>query len=81
NPATSSEESQFNSPNTSFTLTLNGSSVSMTELSQQTTGSVTSRYWRRDLQFASGTHTLVGRWRWNGQLIQTNTITIRASSR
>lgn len=80
NPATSSEESQFNSSNTSFTLTLNGSSVSMTELSQQTSGGVTSRYWRRDLQFNSGTHNLIGRWRWNGQLIQTNTITIRVHS-
>ncbi|HSM45183.1 MAG TPA: S-layer homology domain-containing protein [Acidimicrobiia bacterium] len=78
NPATSSEESQFNSPDTSFTFTLNGSSVSMTEDSQQTSGNVTSRYWRRTLQFSSGTHTLVGRWHWNGQLIQTNTIVVSA---
>ena len=79
NPASSSEENQFNSPNTSFTLTLDGSSVSLTELSRQTSGGVTSRYWRRDLSFSPGTHTLVGRWRWNGQPIQTNTITITAS--
>ncbi|HVR77966.1 MAG TPA: hypothetical protein VMS99_06185 [Acidimicrobiia bacterium] len=77
-PASSGEENQFNSGKTSFTLTLDGSSVSMTELSQQTTGNVTSRYWRHDLRFTSGTHTLVGRWRWNGQVIQTNTITIDA---
>lgn len=81
NAASSSEQSQFNSSNTSFTLTLNGSTLSLNELSQQTTGNVTSRYWRRDLQFNSGTHTLVGRWRWNGQVVQTNTITIRARSR
>lgn len=78
-PAGSAEETQFNSAGTSFTLIVDGSTLTLTELSQQTSAGVTSRYWRRDLQFSPGTHTLVGRWQWNGQLIQTNTITIHAA--
>jgi hypothetical protein len=78
-PASSSESSQFNAPGTSFTLEVDGSSVSLNELSQQSGGGVVARRWRRDVSFAAGSHTLVGRWRWNGTLIQTNVLTIRAS--
>jgi hypothetical protein len=79
NPASSGEQNNFNSGDTSFTLALNGSAVSMGEIPQQTGGGVTKRYWNREISFSPGTHTLVGRWRWNGTLIQTNTLTIRAS--
>jgi hypothetical protein len=79
NPASSTEDNRFNSSATTFTLTLGGSNVSMSEIPRQTSGGVTSRLWNREISFSSGTHTLVGRWRWNGTLIQTNTITIRAS--
>jgi hypothetical protein len=41
---------------------------------------VTIRSWRANLSFSSGNHTLVGRWRWNGDLIQTVTVTVRAAS-
>jgi hypothetical protein len=78
-PASSSENSQFNASNTSFRMTIDGSNTSLNELSQQTSGGVTSRRWRRQLSFSAGTHTLVGTWRWNGTVIQTNTLTIRAS--
>jgi len=79
NPASSGEQGNFNAGDTSFTLALNGSTVSMIEIPQQTGGGVTERYWNREISFSPGTHTLVGRWRWNGSLIQTNTITVRAS--
>jgi hypothetical protein len=80
NPASASEQSQFNSQDTSFTLSLDGSNLSLKEIPKQSGGGVTSRYWRRDITFSPGTHTLIARWRWNGTLIQTNTITVRAAS-
>lgn len=79
-PASTAEENQLTASNTSFTLTLNGSNVSVNEIPRQSGGGVTNRYWNRDMSFPSGTHTLVGRWRWNGTVIQTNTLTIRASN-
>jgi hypothetical protein len=79
NPASSAEQSQFNSSSTTFALTLNGSSLSLNGLSPQTSGGITTRNWRRDIAFTPGTHTLVGRWRWNGALVQTSIITVRAS--
>jgi len=78
-PASSAESAQLNSSNTSFAMIVDGSSLSLNELSQITAGGVTARRWRRDLSFSSGTHTLIGVWRWNGTVIQTNTLTIRAS--
>jgi hypothetical protein len=79
-PASSGEQSQFNSQNTSFSLSLGGSNLSLNEIPKQTSDGVTNRYWRRDIRFTAGTQTLVGQWRWNGEVIQTNSITIRAMS-
>ena len=79
-PATSEENSEFNASGTSFTLTANGAVVSMTALPQYTSGGITHREWRREMSFASGTHTLVARWRWNGELILTNVVTVQVSS-
>lgn len=79
NPATSSQQSQLNSSSTKFTLSLNGSNLSLNALSPQTSGGVTTRDWRRNMTFSPGTHTLVGRWRWEGDLVQTSTLTVRAS--
>lgn len=78
-PASSQETNEFNASNTLFDLRLDGAALSIDELSQQSGGGVVERRWRHDMQFATGTHTLVGRWRWNGTVLQTNTITIRAS--
>lgn len=78
-PATSGEEAEFNSGNTTFTLTANGSSVALTARSPHTEGGVTTRYWTRQVGFEPGTHILVAQWRWDGQLIKTSKITIRAS--
>jgi hypothetical protein len=80
NPASSSEQSEFNSSDTSFTLSLNGSDLSLNELPKKTGGGVINRYWRRNITFSPGAHTLIGRWRWNGTLIQTTTVTVRAHS-
>ena len=52
----------------------------MNEIPRQSGDGVTNRYWNRDMSFPAGTHTLVGRWRWNGTVIQTNTLTIRANN-
>jgi hypothetical protein len=80
NPASPSEQSQFNSSDTSFTVSLDGSDLSLNEIPKQSGGGVTNRYWRRDITFSPGTHTLIAAWRWNGTRIQTNTLTIRAGS-
>jgi len=80
NPASSSEQTQFDSSDTRFTLSLDGSAVSLNEISPVSGKGVTNRYWRRDITFSSGTHTLVGQWHWNGALIQTTTLAIRARS-
>ncbi|HUG08781.1 MAG TPA: hypothetical protein VMP13_07805 [Acidimicrobiia bacterium] len=77
-PASTSEHNRLNSSNTSFSLDLNGASVPLVELDQETSSGVTTRLWAAHVQFSSGTHVLVGRWRWNGQLIQTNTIVVTA---
>ena len=79
NDPSPAEQDQFGAARTTFSLTLDGSEVSLDELNQQSGGGVTNRYWLTYLSFPSGTHTLVGRWRWDGQLIQTSTVTIRAS--
>jgi hypothetical protein len=80
NPASSFEENGFNSQDTSFTLSLSGSNLSLDEIDKQTGGGVTNRLWRRDVTFAPGSHTLIGQWRWNGTLLQTSTITVHAAS-
>lgn len=80
NPASSAEQSRFNSQGTSFTLSQDGSNLSLDEIPKQSAGGVTNRYWRRDISFSPGTHTLIGRWRWDGALVQSNTITVRAAS-
>ncbi len=78
-PPTSAEQSAFNASNTSFSLTLNGTSQSLNELPKESDGNVISRNWRRNMTFSEGNHRLVGRWRWDGVVLQTNTIIIRAS--
>ncbi|MGH8947150.1 MAG: hypothetical protein ACRDVL_13510 [Acidimicrobiia bacterium] len=78
-PATSQENSQFNAAGTSFTLTANGEVISMTSLPAETRGGISYREWRRDMSFSAGTHTLVARWRWNGELVLTNIVTVRSS--
>jgi hypothetical protein len=76
--ATQGEENEFDASNTRFTLTLDGSTVSMGQVPLQSGSGVTNRYWRTDVTFSPGTHTLVGTWRWAGEMIQTTTITVRA---
>ena len=79
-PASDEEMDGFNAASTHFTLTLDGSSTGLTGLPASPEGGVTIRSWRANLSFSSGNHTLVGRWRWNGDLIQTVTVTVRAAS-
>ncbi len=78
-PANTQEMNAFNAANTRFGLTLDGASLSIDELARESGGGVVERRWRRSVQFSPGTHTLIGRWQWSGNVIQTNTITIRAS--
>jgi len=77
-PATSPEVNAFTSSATSFTLTLNGSAVSLTPQPITDNGSTSEKTWRRTLSFTSGNHTLVGQWRWDGALVQTTIVTVRA---
>ncbi|MEE8376427.1 MAG: hypothetical protein V3S26_08925 [Acidimicrobiia bacterium] len=77
-PASDNEMDDFNSANTHFTLTLDGSSTVLTALPVSGEDDVTIRRWRANLSFSSGDHTLVGRWRWDDDLIHTVTVTVRA---
>jgi hypothetical protein len=78
NDATQAEENAFEASNSRFSLAIDGSTVSMDQIPLQSGGGVTNRYWRGHVTFPAGTHTLSGQWRWNGRLIQTSTITVRA---
>ena len=78
-PPSGPEQAEFQAGNTGVSITLDGSDLSLTELSTQIGGGLITRRWRRDVTFTAGTHTLVARWTWAGDLIQTNTLTIRAS--
>jgi hypothetical protein len=78
-PATSQENSEFNAAGTSFTLTANGEVISMTALPVVTSSGISYREWLRGMSFSAGAHTLVGRWRWNGELILTNVVTVQVS--
>ena len=79
-PATGAEMNEFESASTHFTLTLDGSIQSLTALGTSDEGDVSVRSWRKSLNFSAGNHTLVGRWRWDGDLIHTAVITVRADS-
>ena len=78
-PATVDETTEFESAATRFTLTLDGTEVSLNTLGPLAGTHGLERQWATRLSFSAGNHTLVGRWWWNGDLIQTNTITVRAT--
>lgn len=67
------EESEFLSGNTEFRLTLDGSTVSLTEEGVSTSSSRATRMWNTTLVFTEGNHVLVGEWRRDGELIQSTT--------
>ena len=79
-PATTAELGEFNSTSTNFALTVDGNAANLSALPTDTEGNVTTRSWRTAVTFGTGTHTLVGRWRWDGDLVQTVTVTVRAGS-
>jgi len=78
-PPSAGEQAQFQAGDTEVTITIDGSDIAMTELGSQIGGGLVTRRWRKDVTFAPGTHTVVARWTWAGDLIQTNTLTIRSS--
>lgn len=69
------EESEFVSAGTTFTLTLDGSPVNMTQQTSSTS-SQTQRLYSTHMVFTGGSHALVGEWRWNGVLIQRTTASL-----
>ena len=79
-PASAEEMEEFSGSNTHFSLTLDGSVAGLSELAITTEDGISIRTWRANLTFAAGSHTLVGRWRWNGDLIQTSVVTVRAGT-
>lgn len=78
-PYQGTEQAQFTSSNTTFTLNLDGNVVSTTQLAISSSSTQATRRWNTTLVFAEGNHTLVGEWRWNGTVIQRTTATIRVS--
>jgi hypothetical protein len=77
-PYRSGEESQLMASGTSFTLTLDGQAVALTQLPITTSSTQAVRSWNAVLTFTDGSHVLVGEWRWNGSLIQRTTASISA---
>jgi S-layer homology domain len=77
-PYQGNEQAQFTSGSTSFTLTLDGTTISTTQLPISSSSIQATRLWNTTLVFDDGNHTLVGEWRWNGTLVQKTTATIRA---
>ena len=74
-PFQAGEQAEFNAPDTSFTLKLNGTTVAMQQESSSDSGSA-SRMWSTTLVFSDGIHTLVGEWRWNGALVRRTSATL-----
>ncbi|HLT97085.1 MAG TPA: hypothetical protein VK070_09900 [Acidimicrobiia bacterium] len=77
-PASSSDNSAFGSSGTRIEVTLDGSSQSVSPLSQFTEGSLRYRLWSRNVSFSKGTHTLIVTWRWNGDVVRRTIATVRA---
>jgi hypothetical protein len=77
-PYRSGEESQFLASSTTFTLTLDGQAVAVTQLPLSNSSTQAMRRWNTLLTFSEGNHVLVGEWRWQGSLIQRTTASISA---
>jgi hypothetical protein len=78
-PASASELTIFNAGNSFFDLRLNGSTTTLTSLGVSDEGAVLIRMWSDTMIFSNGNHTLIGRWRWDGEVFRTTTVTVRAS--
>ncbi len=76
-PYRSGEEAQFMASGTTFSLTLDGAPVALTQLPISTSSTEALRRWNAIVIFSSGSHVLVGEWRWNGSLIQRTTARIQ----
>ncbi len=79
-PASGSELGEFNGANTRFSLSVNGSAQSANELPTTTETGVSIRTWRGNFVFTSGNHSMIGRWRWDGAVVHTAVITVRANA-
>ena len=79
-PASAQELAEFNAGNTYFDLRLNGAQQTLSDLGVEDQGSVLVHMWSDTMSFNSGNHTLIGRWRWDGDVFRTTTVTVRASS-
>ncbi len=78
-PATNEELAGLGAGSTSFSLTRAGSTVGLSERPTYDDGGLRYRTWRGTVTFPAGTHSLVGRWRWQGDLELTTTVTVRAA--
>ena len=78
-PPSGSELTQFNSSDTYFDLRLNGQQQTLSDLGVADAGSYLTHMWSDTMTFSTGTHVLIGRWRWDGEVFRTTTATIRAT--
>jgi hypothetical protein len=70
------EGTSLESGSTRVEMTINGSPISLTPLPVESVDGRDSRIFKGTLVMVPGTHTLVGRWYWNGFLEQTTTLTV-----
>jgi hypothetical protein len=77
-PYQGAEQAQFTASGTTFNLTLNGSTVALSQLPLATSPTQALRRWNTTLTFADGNHVLIGEWRWNGSVTQRTTANISA---
>lgn len=76
-PYQAGEEAAFTSGNTNVSFAWNGETLSSEYAGLRDSDTAAQRNWRVRLpDLTSGTHTMRGVWRWNGQVTQTVTFTI-----
>lgn len=74
-PSTPTEQNEFASPATRFELLVDGAAQSLTTETVETP-TRSEKHFATTISLAPGTHTVVGRWFWNGGLVQTTSLTI-----
>lgn len=79
-PSTASEQGELQAAGTRFELLVDGARQPLTDSTAETGGGTLERRFEGRATLGPGTHTLIGRWWWDGTLVQTTTLTVTVSS-
>lgn len=78
-PAETGEAAAFESSGTKVTVKLDGATLPLNEEPISVDGGSAHRTWLDSISFSTGSHSLVATWSWDGEVVQTTTVTIRAA--